>query len=275
MQSGALSLIHNREKSQNIARRYAEILDINQGGLEKLKRLDLKALFAAQGRVGAESPGTIPASPWFDGDLVPGSLEEAVANPAAPVPLVAGATRDEIRLFELMPGDILPSKWPDLEALLTRQLGPAHAARVLSAYPRTKAGRRALATDLTFFMPTRNFAHRHAAQQPTWFYRFDYSHPIAGATHGLDLTLTWPMPSFRAALARGGSMKGKRAELGGRMTAHYAHFVRTLQAGPDWPAYSRHDKQVKIFNLEDRLEADPEAQRFAAWAGSDAGPGLD
>lgn len=275
MQSGALSLIYSRDKSQQIARRYAEILDLNQGGLEKLKNMDLKALFAAQGQVGAEYSGTIPASPWFDGDLVPASLQAATVSPAAPVPLIAGATRDEIRLFEIMPGDILPCKWPDLEALLTRQLGSEHAAQVLAAYPRTKVGRRALATDLSFFMPTRNFAHRHAEHQPTWFYRFDYSHPMAGATHGLDLTLTWPMPSFRATLARGGAMKGKRAELGGRMNAHYAHFVRTMQAGSDWPAYTRNEKQVKIFNLEDRLVTDPEATRFAAWAGHDAGPGLD
>lgn len=274
MQSGAVSLIHSREKGLQIARRYAEILGLNQGSLETLKGMDLRRLFAAQGQVGAENPGTIPASPWFDGDLLPGSLEETMARPAAPVPLIAGATRDEIRLFELMPGDILPSKWPQLEALLESQLGAEHAARILAVYPRTKAGRRALATDLTFFMPTRNFAQRHAEHAPTWFYRFDYSHPIAGATHGLDLTLTWPMPSFRATLARGGPMTGKRAALGGRMNAHYAHFIRTGQAGPDWPAYLPHEKQVKVFSLDDRLETDPQAERFAAWAGNDVGPGL-
>lgn len=274
MQSGAVSLVHSRGKSVEIARRYADILGLNQASLETLKTMDLTRLFAAQGQVGAENPGTIPASLWFDGDLLPGSLAETIANPAAPVPLIAGATRDEIRLFELMPGDILPSTWPALEGLLTRQLGADHAARVLAAYPRTTAGRRALATDLTFAMPTRNFAHRHAAAHPTWYYRFDYAHPIAGATHGLDLTLTWPMPSFRATLARGGAMKGKRAALGARMTSHYAHFVRTGEAGPDWPAYHPGVRQVKIFNLDDRLETDPEAARFAAWAGRDTGPGV-
>jgi para-nitrobenzyl esterase len=274
MQSGALSLIHSHSESQRIAHRYAEILELNQGSFETLKSMDLKMLFAAQGQVGAENPGGIPAAPWFDDDLLPASLDAANTSPAAPVPLIAGATRDEIRLFEIMPGDILPSQWPVLERLLNDRLGDDHAARILKAYPRTTAGRRALATDLTFFMPTRNFAHRHARHQPTWFYRFDYSHPIAGATHGLDLTLTWPMPSFRAALARGGSMKGKRAALGARMNAHYAHFVRTGKAGADWPAYRPSDAHVKIFNLEDRIESDPEAIRFAAWAGKDVGPGL-
>ena len=274
MQSGALSLIHGRQKSLAVARRYGEILGVDQSGLERLRSLPLRALFEAQAQVGRETPGTIPAAPWFDGDLLPGSLEEAIAAPTAPVPLLAGAVRDEIRLFELMPGDILPSKWPALEALLSDQLGADHAARVLAAYPRNAAGRRALATDLTFAMPTRNFAERHARLSPTWFYRFDYSHPIAGATHGLDLTLTWPMPGFRASLARGGAMNGRRQALGERMVGHYAHFVRRLDPGGDWPAYAPNERSVKIFGLEDRIERNPEASRFEAWANRDVGPAI-
>jgi para-nitrobenzyl esterase len=275
MQSGATSLIHGGEKSRAIARQYAEALGVNQGGLERLRTMDLRTLFEAQAAVGAANPGTIPAAPWFDGDLLPASLADSHAQPSAPVPLLAGAARDEIRLFEIMPGDILPTLWPELEALLTDQLGEAQAARILATYPRTKQGRRALASDLTFLMPTRNFAERHAGHSPTHFYRFDYAHPIAGATHGLDLTLTWPMHGLRAALARGGRMTGKRAALGARMTGHYGHFIRHGVPGPDWPAYAAPQRSVMIFNLEDHVEDDPEAARFAAWAGRDVGAGLD
>jgi para-nitrobenzyl esterase len=274
MQSGAISLIHSQETSRRLARRYAEILGVNQGDLDTLRAMDLRTLFAAQGQVDAENRNTIAAAPWFDGDLLPGSLGEAEAHPTPPIPLLAGSAGEEIRLFELMPGDILPTKWPDLEALLAGQLGEAHAAFILAAYPRTKAGRRALASDLTFAMPTRNFAERHARHSPTWFYRFDYGHPIAGATHGLDLTLTWPMPSFRASLARGGAMRGKRAALGRRMVGHYAHFVRHGTPGPGWPAYSPEARPVMIFDLDDRIEANPHAERFTAWAGRDVGPGI-
>ncbi|GAA0319464.1 carboxylesterase/lipase family protein [Sphingomonas oligophenolica] len=272
MQSGAVSLIHSREKSRAIGRRYAELLGINQGDLETLRTMDLIALFTAQGKVDAENPNGIAAAPWFDDDLLPDSMAGAGAQQTPPVPLLAGSTREEIRLFELMPGDILPTKWPDLERLLNDQLGAEHAARVLAAYPRTKLGRRALASDLAFAMPTRNFAERHARHSPTWFYRFDYGHPIAGATHGLDLTVTWPMPSFRAALARGGAMRGKRAALGGRMVKHYAHFVRHGRVGAGWPAYLPEERQVMIFGLDDRVEADPDADRFAAWDGRDVTP---
>ena len=274
MQSGAVSLIHSREKSRAIGRRYAELLEVNQGDLEKLRAMDILNLFAAQGKVDAESRNGIPAAPWFDDDLLPASIEAVEAQATPPVPLLAGSTREEIRLFELMPGDILPTKWPDLEQLLISQLGDAHAARVLAAYPRTKIGRRALASDLAFAMPTRNFAERHARHSPTWFYRFDYGHPIAGATHGLDLTVTWPMTSFRAALARGGAMRGKRAALGARMVGHYAHFVRHGTVGAGWPAYQPEEWPVMIFGLDDWVESNPDAERFAAWGGQDVAPGL-
>ena len=272
MQSGAVSLIHGRDRSEQVARDYMAAL--GNPDLAALRGMDLIRLFEAQGAAGGANPGTIPAPPWFDGDLLPASLADAVAEPAAPVPLLAGATRDEIRLFELMPGDILPTGWPALEALLHAQLPADHAARILAAYPRDKAGRRALATDLTFLMPTRHFADRQSGQAPTWFYRFDYRHPIAGAAHGLDLTLTWPMRGLRAAFARGGPMRGRRAALGRRMTDHIAHFVRHGAAEPDWPAYTVDRPAVKIFDLTDRVDIDPDGDRWRAWAGADVGAGL-
>lgn len=274
MQSGAVSLIHDRERSLADARRFAEVLGLDQSSLERLRTMPLADLITAQARVGGQLSNAIPAAPWYDGDVLPASFEQAVAHDVAPVPLLAGATRDEIRLFDLMPGDILPSKWEDLEHLLRAQLGKAHAARILATYPRSKKGRIALGSDLAFCMPTRHFAERHAARQPTWFYRFDYAHPIAGATHGLDLTLFWPFTGLKMALVRGGPDCGKRAALGRRMRAHVASFVKTGTPGADWPAYDAQDRRVRIYDYADRIEANPEAERYAAWAGADVQPGL-
>ncbi len=111
MQSGAVSLIQDRETSRRIGRRYVELLGVNQGDFEKLRHMDVQQLFEAQGRIDSEERNGLPAAPWYDGDLLPASLAEAHAHPTAPVPLLAGATREEVRLFELMPGDILPTKW--------------------------------------------------------------------------------------------------------------------------------------------------------------------
>jgi para-nitrobenzyl esterase len=273
MQSGAVSLIHDRERSLLDARRFAERLGLDQGSLEKLQTMPGHKLLEAQAEIGRELVNGIPAAPWYDDDLLPASHDAARQHDVAPASSGTGATRDEIRLFELMPGDILPTKWAHLEDLIRAQLPPDVAQAVLAAYPRTSRGRRALASDLAFMMPTRNFAHRHSRNHPTWFYRFDYAHPIAGATHGLDLTLFWPFTGFKMALARGGPDSGRRAELGRRMRAHIAGFVRRGTPGDDWPAYRPHERAVKIYGLSDRTEHDPDGVRFAAWHGLDASPG--
>ncbi|MEZ5743798.1 MAG: carboxylesterase family protein [Sphingomonadaceae bacterium] len=273
LQSGAVNLIHDRERSLKDARRFAELLDLDQGSLERLRTMDLADLISAQATYGGELRNAIPAAPWFDGDLLPASLEDAHRHDVAPVPVLAGATTNEIQLFELMPGDILPSKWPDLEAILRSQVGEEHAARILAAYPRTKKGRRALATDLTFAMPTRNFAERNARQSPTWFYLFDYAHPLVGAVHGLDLTVFWPFSGLKMALVRGGSASGKLGDLGRRMRADAARFVRDLSPGEGWPAYTPERRTVKIYDKADRLVENPFAERYAAWGGSDVEPG--
>lgn len=273
MQSGAVSLIHNQDKSRQLGRRYAERLGLNQGDLAVLQNLPLERLFATQAALGKEERNGIPAAPWSD--LLPASLEAAHAHPTPAIPLLAGSNREEIRLFELMPGDILPTRWPELEALVRGQLPADHAERVIAAYPRTRAGRQALATDLTFGMPTRNFAERHARREhPTWFYRFDYAHPLVGAAHGLDLTLLWPIQGLRALLARGGPMSGRRLALAERIRANWAHFTNHGRPQADWPAYTPQSRQVRILDLKDRIEADPDPERTAAWAGKDVGPGL-
>ncbi|MET0363992.1 MAG: carboxylesterase family protein [Sphingobium sp.] len=269
MQSGAVSLIHDRDSSLRVARRYAELLDLNQGGRDRLRAMTPTELLKVQAMIGEEEKGGIPAAPFYDGELLPASLEEAHKRATFDVPLMAGATRDEIRLFELMPGDILPTSWAQLETLVQEQLPQAQAQALLAAYPRTTKGRRRFATDLTFAMPTRNFAHRHAQHSPTWYYRFDYSHPIAGATHGLDLAFTWPFDSFIMALVRGGRMVGRRAALAERIRRHLAHFTRHGTPGDDWPAYTPAERNVYVYNLEDGLDVDPQAECFAAWGGRD------
>ena len=273
LQSGALSLIHDRERSISDGRRLADMLDADQANLSRLQEMDVGDLLRAQARYGSELPNGIPTAPWFDGDLLPASLEDAQAHDVGDVPMLAGATTEEIRLFEIMPGNILPSKWHELEAILRAQLGDAHAARILATYPRTKAGRRALATDLTFTMPTRNFAERNSRRAPTWFYLFDYAHPLLGAAHAIDLTVFWPIDGFKGVLMRGGRSDGPLGDLGRRRRADVARFVHDLSPGGDWPAYEPSHRLVKIYDKQDRLVSNPDAERFAAWNGADVAPG--
>ena len=275
MQSGAVSLIHDREMSLKLARRYCELLDLNQGGLEKLRTIDARRLLEAQALAQQVAPLTIPAAPWYDGAFLPPTLEDAHRAASAPVPLMAGSTREETRLFEMLPGpDILPTKRADLETIVRAQLPSAHADQVLNAYGKNKAGARALATDLAFTMPTRNFAERHSGRQPTWFYRFDYSHPLAGAAHGIDLLFMWPIYGLAGMALRGGLYAGRLRALAERYRAHIIRFVQSGRPGEDWPAYAAPTRATLAFNLTDKIEHDPDRERRTAWLGKDVGPGI-
>jgi para-nitrobenzyl esterase len=275
LQSGALSLIHDRERSVALARRYVELLGLKRGDVSQMRRLGLQQLFAAQAAVQAELTNNIAAAPWYDGDLLPVDLAAARIAPCAAVPILAGSNQNEIRLFELLPGPgILATRRDDVEALLRAQLPGPVAAQVAQAYPRTTQGGRDLATDLNFGMPTRHFAARHSSQHPTWFYRFDYAHPIAGASHGLDLCFLWPYRGFLAMLARGGPMSGKRRALSERMQGHWIHFVKHGRPEASWPAYDTQRRATLLFDYVDSVVEDPEADRRSAWQGEDVGPGM-
>ncbi len=272
LQSGALNLIHDREMSVTIGRRYLDKLGVRT--LEELQALPYEKLQAAQLEVHKLGTDTLPSAPWFDADLLPPSLEAARNAPTPDVPLLAGFNRDEIRFFELARGmlDFFLSR-ASMSALAKRQLGEPAAARALAAYPDTKAGNRELGTDMSFGMPTLHFAERHAQRHPTWFYRFDYGNPVIGAVHGIDLLYLWDMPGLVSALVRGGPMWGHRVELTRRMRERWLSFVRHGHPGAGWPAFETTRRATLVFGRQIRVEDDTEHARRIGWSGRDCGPG--
>jgi para-nitrobenzyl esterase len=126
-----------------------------------------------------------------------------------------------------------------------------------------------LATDLSFAMPTLHFAERHAEHAATWFYRFDYSHPLIGAAHGLELAFVWRFKGIVGLLMRGGLFTAKRRALADRMQQHWVHFVKHGRPLDDWPAYGPQRRSVRLFDLLDATVEDPDAPRRMAWASAD------
>lgn len=273
MQSGALTLGHDRETSLKVARHYLDVLGVRT--LEALQAVPADKLLAAQAEVHKLVPHTVPASPWFDGTLVPASLAAARAAPTPAIPLLVGFNRDEIRFFELWRGvaELFLSR-PRMGELLRQQFGAAHAERVLAAYPDTKDGKRQLGTHMSFGMPTLHFAERHAAQHPTWFYRFDCGNPLLGAAHALELFYLWEMPGLLPALLRGGPLWGARLALAGRMRSHWIAFVRDGRPGNDWPPFEPSRRATMVFNRHDQVLDDPQRDRRVVWAGQDSAPGM-
>ncbi|GAA1842817.1 carboxylesterase/lipase family protein [Microlunatus capsulatus] len=273
MQSGSHSLIHGDEARQEVARAYARRLGLGRGDGDRLWQLTPQELLAAQQAVDAEFPGTLPAAPWFDGDLVPGSLEEARRSTRPEVALLAGHNRDEISFFQTSRHDILPTTRPALVARLQAALGWEEAQRLLAHYPDSAAGTRALGTDLTFAGPTRHFAERHAgAGGATWSYRFDAAVPLLGATHAADLPYLWDWGGLPGLVLRGRRTPQRQA-LAGRMRQRWLAFARHLDPGPDWPALTLPERRTLVLDpAGDHVEDDPGAERRRAWAGRDVMP---
>jgi para-nitrobenzyl esterase len=273
MQSGALSLIHDRDTSLKVARLYLDALGAKT--LEDLQALPAQALQAAQAKVHAQVPQTIPAAPWYDGQLLPASLAAARSAPTPPVPLLAGYNRDEIRFFELWRGvaDIFLSR-EGMGALLHKQLGAEFAARVLAAYPESKEGKRQLGTHMSFAMPTLHFAERHAAHAPTWFYRFDLGHPLLGAVHAIELFYLWDMKGLLPFMLRGGPLWGRRRKLAERLRSHWIRFVRDGRPGDEWLPFEGARRATLVFDRRDRMVDDPEGPHRVVWEAQDSAPGM-
>ena len=273
MQSGSFNLAHSRERSTRNARAYLDHLGARN--LSDLQNLPTEALLQAQTTVARRMEGTSRGAPWFDGALLPASYADASARPLPPIPLLAGANRDEINLFKVLPGPrVLRTSRAALTEIVTRDLDPESASRISTAYPDTRAGNRALGSHLNFGMPTLHFAERQAgAGIPVWTYRFDYAHPVLGAYHALDLLFLWPFPGLLGASLRGGFLTGRRSGLSERMRSAWASFVRTGSPGEDWPRFTLPERSTRLFDLQDRMIDDPMRDKRVAWQGQDTWPG--
>lgn len=271
MQSGAINLAHDADEAARIGKRILAILGLSGSSLEALRQLPVETVLRAQRLLHKEMPAGIPTIPWFDGDLLPSSLAAARHRPTPRIPLLAGSNRDEIRSFEMVPGSLMQSDRPTLEALLRHSLGEAASQQILAAYPDSRAGNRQLATDLYFGMPTLHFAERHATGSNSWFYRFDIDHPVLGAAHGLELLYLFDLQGVLPALFRGGPLQGARAQLAQRIRQHWTSFVRHGHPGADWPAFSTPRRATLLLDRVDRLVDDPDGPRRLVWAGRDVG----
>jgi para-nitrobenzyl esterase len=272
-QSGTYSLNHGDEVRAEVAARYARELRIGPGDGARLWDLPAEQLLAAQVAVGEQVHATTPAAPWFDGEVVPGSLEEAQADVRPDLRLLAGSTRDEILFFRRTRSDIVLTDRAEIASRLRGALGPEHAAAVLARYPTTRSGEVQLASDLSFARPTAHFAERHAAAGgPTFTYRFDAATPWLGACHAAELAYLWNWSGATAFALRGAPTRTRRA-LAARMQRHWVDFVRDGHPGGGWPEHALPERRTLVLDpAGDRVEVDPAGERRSAWAGADVMP---
>ena len=189
------------EQGVTVAAAFARAVDAAGGDATHLESTPLPALLAAQEAVARELFGTVGVmvyAPTVDGELLADDvLTATAAGRGAPVPLVHGTTRDELRLFADPAADGL-----DDERLRRRvaRLVPAHdPAATVDAYRAHQGAAtsngdvwEAVRTDALMRIPNLRLAVARAARGATSFvYRFDWAAPNLGAAHGVDLPFTF------------------------------------------------------------------------------------
>nr|WP_255639537.1 carboxylesterase family protein [Deinococcus betulae] len=270
LQSGTLNQVSSWDNSLETAQAYADALGIGRTNVHDLWGRPPAAFVGALHRLEAVRARRLNSRPFLDGQVLPRDFAALLATPAAPVPLLLGANRDEYSLFVRLPNRIFPRTD---RTLLTRvmvpYLAPGQLGAVLATYTDTEGGLVALGTDLFFHSGNDALLRGHAA--PAYRYRFDWGTRLfgLGATHGMELLFLWPRPMGAASTLMRGGDAGRRAALAHRMQAAWASFVRDGHPGRAWPAYTERDPQVARLDLSGvTLTVGGEHERRRLWTGS-------
>ena len=215
----------------------------------------------------------IPFAPVVDGDVLPATPWQALANGAGrDVDLLVGHVRDEHRLFSLIGGVLGQVTEEQAEtALRTLAPGPDGARRYREAFP--AAGPEELYelvnADWLFRMPTLHLAQAHAASGGrTHLYELTWPAPgmggALGACHGLDVPLVFGnLSSGQPALLIGETPSAEAEALSARIRAAWTAFA--ADGDPGWPAYDAEQRLVQLLDTRPAVTAYPEEASRLLW----------
>ncbi|MER5888770.1 carboxylesterase family protein [Streptomyces sp. NPDC001941] len=243
LQSGSTSRITDRATAASVARDLLDALGIEDP--DGLATVPTRKILDAQGGVvsgdiGARNlPGGRAWATVLDGDVLPRDPQQAVESGAlADVPLLIGATRDEVRVFQLLAGDAY--RPADDEALHTdmRRIGATDPAALLDAYrERTRLTdladlRTAFLSDAVYRVPATRLARAQTAAGGRAHHYLLCEEPCGpdmGAFHGSDLLYVFDK------LAEVDAATPERLAVRDQLVGAWRAFTET--GDPGWPRY--------------------------------------
>ena len=226
-----------------------------------------------QDRWGQVAQTATPFAPVVDGEVLPATPWQALAAGAArDVPRIAGHTRDEMRLFLAMGGQL--GKISDEQAAQSlRALGPGPDGEQAyrAAFPGASAESlyELVQNDWLFRMPTLQLAQAQAAGGGlAYLYELAWAAPanggILGACHGLDGPLVFGnLDEGFAARLIGPAPYPAAEEVSAQFRTAWTRFAAT--GDPGWPAYDPQRRLTRIFDLPPAVTAYPEETSRRLW----------
>lgn len=253
---------------------------------EGLAKADVEVLLRAQrhiegGKVEGyplSKLGSLPFRPVIDGTLLPTLPINGVRSGcASDIPIMAGSTADEWRLFGALAPAITGLTEANMHKRLGYLIGEEHIPGLVSAYRQGLARRgieptppeifMAIQTDRIFRIPALRLLD---GQQPhngqVYNYLFDWKSPAAkgalGAAHAVELAYVFGTHTKPGAEKFYGSGPGA-AELATATMDAWTAFARA--GDPGWAAYESTNRTTRIFAQSCRTEYAPLELERAAW----------
>ena len=282
-QSGGAHVGHDRERSVCVARAFLDELGAGPDDIAQLSEVPCGELVRAQiallagVRDGKDSRklGQLVFQPTIGGNLIPQRpIAGMRAGSAQNVPLIAGTTKEEWKLFTAANARLRLMSRRSLEERAQRFAGDA-ASSMLAAYSEGTTFDRfnAMMTDRAFTIPAIRMLESQSAFAPVYSYRFDWCSRllggILGSCHALELGFVFGTHAAKLAAAFFGN--GAAAEaLSHAMMDSWVHFARTgnpeTHATGAWPQYDAQERPVMIFgDGGPHIVERPNEQRRALW----------
>ncbi|MGR4849412.1 carboxylesterase/lipase family protein [Streptomyces sp. LARHCF252] len=244
LQGGSTSRIFDRATATTIAEDLITALRLE--GPEDLLTVTCRRILDAQstvvtGDIGQRNlPGGRSWGAVLDGSVLPVAPQQAVAEgAAADIPLLVGATRDEVCVFQMIGGD---SFRPEGETALyteMRRAGVTEPEKLLDAYRRRVADsddlsalRGAFLTDALYRIPATRLAQAQAGAGGRAYHYLLFDEPCGpamGAFHGADLLHVFDKLSLV------GADTPEHLTARDTLVGAWAAFAAT--GSPGWPPY--------------------------------------
>ncbi|RLA53371.1 MAG: carboxylesterase [Gammaproteobacteria bacterium] len=222
--------------------------------------------------------GSLPFRPVIDGSILPGlPIDSVRAGGAANIPIMAGSTADEWRLFGALSPAITGLTEDTMNTRLGYLVGKEYIPGLVGAYKEGLAGRgieptppevfMAIQTDRIFRIPAiRLLEGQRPHNENVYTYIFDWKSPAArgalGASHAVELAYVFGTHTKPGAEKFYGSGPGA-AELATATMDAWSAFAR--DGNPGWQSYDTDTRATRIMGENCRTENAPLELERAAW----------
>jgi para-nitrobenzyl esterase len=283
-QSGSANLVIPAAVAGEVTKKLLDRFKLTPATAAKLRDVPADELMAAQNEVTPRAGG-VAYGPVLDGEVLAESPFAVVARGGqAGVPLLAGTTKDEMKLFAFMDPGVFKL---DDAAVAARAEGfaPGRGGAAIATYRAAREARgepvtpfelyQAMATDTAMRVPTVKMAALQSSHTPSTFaYLLTHQSPsmggLLGSPHAIDLPLVFGTYGIEAMKTFAG--EGEAVErLSDQMMDAWLAFAKTGDPSHEglgaWPRYEPSRRQTMILGPRcEVVDAPMEAER-AFWEG--------